>query len=618
MVDSYYKQVLRPISQFHRERKQLRTTYPEQTAFNSDDMHTCLHSLGFNLSAPYVRMKYVKGSKPGTYDLTYYDPHAKDDFGTTTYIQKKDGTHFPKHHYLTDADLRRHFTAWARSHSDNSEAQIKRITESTLALPVRQKSNIVVIDIDNHSTNWISIDEARVVTQKIVESFRNRVVLYETNTVTGSSHIYLKIQHTESEEKLKRFAKQLTAAFLDENSQVVIDIRYRQKKFRLPGSYNYDMFSFAGTPLLTPAALFKEVDKRMRGVNRLRCQSVEQFQREQDAWQQATSTEPAPSTKTDLTRASWMGRVRKVAGTPIKITAGNRVGGTKAQWRLAFYCVSQNMTADQFYEQSLLYNDGSKDLSDPVKARKVCDALYASALKYYKPMVTTSTKKVPFVSNAHLLSPELKKACRRLARQFVQKERKGKWKLHRYKAVLALLWELHGWMLYDAAHPRQLLPNSRMPAEVLRGAAFSQKFLGLLHWHYKLKVNIGALFNELSKCTFLLRQFKHDKQGYSSSPGTSYCRQWFLGTGIDHTAVDELDTLLLQNLTVSLKQGTTSLTLLHSSRSQLFIAALLRFHNPNNELTPSVDSESRGDPPNKNEGRPSDSSTIQLCERATA
>ncbi len=438
-----------------------------------------------------------------------------------------------EHRFLTDAEM-----------------DLLHQKEKSIALTGTKTAKIMAIDIDDHDNNTDYSEKATDILFKVLKDFNFVEPLFiEKSRENGGYHLFLKFNDFITHEDIQKYRDNFKDRY-----GFTFDLRTPEKALKIPFSATYETVKIKnifelqnGTGknlefeyiLSFQAAMkdtiehqeYREIPKELLEIHTGKFETITKLISIMD--------EPFISRTKRKNITSTSGKTAKNINCDYPMYAGNRVAGTQMQIKLAFACIQQNKSFDEFFELSMRNNVDSKDLSgSQEKALKDSKSVYDWAEKSYNGERRSSTNNTnkytgeDFISNLNRLTPEMEKLSKILAMKFVQSKTYvyNKWAREHLKAFTIVIKEIIGYIIYQYENPRVI--NSNYPLtmnkkkEIEKGYQFPREWAERLKKHYGLKCNIHGLFNYIAKSGILLKQYKHTKSGWKWGGEITYCRQW--------------------------------------------------------------------------------------------
>ena len=506
---------------------------------------------------------------------------------------------------LGERVLKRHFYSSEKSHekphkklknhTDEREAISARyFDEKTIGVNEHLYSRTACFDIDNKSGDNVLADETLHV---LVEEMGYKMpILLERNPFTDASHVFYNFDDVVSESDLVAFKDYFNSKYADEG--YVIDIRYKNKIFRLPCSYTYvpikinnigdlkegnfgecyddlnemcqdiesfnDKISYEWFYSLTENAVYT-ITKQDSSVEQT---EVEQTEVEQT---EVEETEIEQTEVEDVNRSIFANNhlhrkfidmnpgkykskgegnsdFHEKLNNDYPIYADERVGTMYSIASLASY---MSCTHDEFYDACMSNNVSSKDFAiwDEDKRRKEVFRFYDWFLnKHPDDDIQTTYKRSEhfdyFISNLDLLKDLDVKQLDEYIDLFYKFEIEPNLKyeswMKKYKyATEKLIKEVLCYMMYKTYTCNEYNPHSSISyytfSAISRGFQVPRAFLESLKKHYDLKVDIHKLFNTFIKSD-LFEQIYSSESGYCFNPNHAYSRQWKLKNTMDRSS----------------------------------------------------------------------------------
>ncbi|MFB5738774.1 hypothetical protein ACE5IX_19860, partial [Leptospira wolffii] len=225
--------------------------------------------------------------------------------------------------------------------------------------------------------------------------------------------------------------------------------------------------------------------------------------------------------------------VKKFSFEDIKITEGNRVGGGKQHFKLAFKCIDHGKSYEEFRELSFKCNAGSKDLtavanSSDVQKDRVCRSVWNSANKYREQKSSNPKyQKAPqsssgFISNISLLTDEDEK---RISESI---DKMGVLRFDRKRRLTLIAREFVGKHNYECHNPRSISPKAKLKKptkeSLKHGVQFPLEYVKRLKDHHNIKGDIRMLRSEVyNKCGIF-----NKVGGYFRNSNGSSCQRFKL------------------------------------------------------------------------------------------
>lgn len=431
-------------------------------------------------------------------------------------------------------------------------ARLQKSLTGSLAVREFPGTNILCLDIDTHLLNEKQkIDmtsQYKLLFQYLYEELGVYPVFTEVSNRNRGLHIYY---NTNVNNKHKQVVAQCISQKLNNRFKDFIsgiDIRYGDKKVRLPFAYDYDAWHPENLKKMhEDDAIIYFYSKFSNNENLLEYENlyIENISFFDKAWGVCKST----STFTRDKPVSKNGMSTPLVSnekSSLKITKGNRVGGDKTLISLCFASIKNNLTKEEFFYQAWTNNESSVDLTDWLgsseynpteKGIKELGKLYDWCSNKYDP----SKSKAP---------PALKiKEGKIKAKQkkFIKEYRK-KLTYKKAKIYVPILKEIFLRINYEEINPRKvnkdILLTKKLKKDLTLGYQFPRKFQNYVKNKYNIKGNIYELFNTLLYDSSLFSQIFSTKRGYLYGAIGS-CRQFNLNTDIfNYLCEDNIDTSL--------------------------------------------------------------------------
>lgn len=497
-----------------------------------------LRSLGFELQQRY--------DMRGFYDYHGYQELSRRNFMTgEPFTQYKDSGVVTAERKITTRALKTHFrrnfkaprkrdmTFFKASPDRAIQKFLKAGNEETLLLmpgtigcPAAEESNVILFDLDDHSNTGIVSEKAQNSLRVFCALFGEPLLL-EVSHISGSCHVYFRLNMTIDREQLQTLSALLRGALA---GGADFELRTQTKLMSLPGSITYELVRIsnfdtflAGAPLI--GSPYRNLVHAIEETNR-KGRPVASCEKVMEALRSMT---PEPVAEPSMQKVEKLsaGRLNQV-GTGSKdftIEDGSR---NDQMWRLACSAARRGLTDEQLALEIRENSAESTTLATWSDEQLLRRAAYEldRAKKFIKSTSTAPDQTTAgFHSSSHLLTERhtgiIKDLAREVHRLYLQarnfKRKKAGQKYQ--KQIENLLLEMCGRMIYEANHPRQADPSAPISdlekSEYSTGFTFPIKgFLEGLAKQYKMKGRIEPLFNSVIDVCFFLTEYRTSLKGY--------------------------------------------------------------------------------------------------------
>lgn len=400
-------------------------------------------------------------------------------------------------------------------------------------------SKILCIDIDTHTPKLTCLtDYSEIVKnciQRIVDYSGAYPVYSEISKINRGAHLYYKISEISHLSKTFEILKRvIQSVYKEYNVDVGIECRsVRSKRIRLPLGIDYVAYLPEKNAMSENLkAVFDSIESNIENSE------YEMNYNELITNMRITNESLIPQSILDeyselssIWDRACSNRSRNFNINDIKITAGNRAGGDKQHFRLAFQCINLGLTYDDFRDHSFKCNVDSKDLTEVASASlhsqdEVCKPIWDSACEYHQENLnkqkSINQNLTNFYCNISLLTEvdheQIEGAISRMGRMRIKKREK----------LTLFAREFVGKHNYECHNPRRISSRAKMKKKtkesLVRGVQFPLVYVKRLKEHYQLKGDIKSYRSTIYTKTGLFKNIA----GYFNNSNGSSCKQFKL------------------------------------------------------------------------------------------
>ncbi|MEI1280248.1 hypothetical protein V6Z05_18090 [Leptospira venezuelensis] len=418
----------------------------------------------------------------------------------------------------------------------------KAITQNrfgNVALYQHPVSKILLIDIDTHwLMNGKSIQNLDLIKESIKRIYDLSGVFpvySEISKINRGAHLYYKVSEIAHVPKSFEILKRIIQSVFEKYDDFVECRTIREKRMRLPMAIDrFAYFPETGRRSENLKQVFDHIESNVNNPEyTLGYRELEAniYAKNKELLTKEILVKYLGTEKTFL-RTSKSGS-SKTKLEDIKITAGNRVGGRKQHFRLAFQCMDRGLRYDEFVKYSFLCNAGSKDLTSiqggsQKDIDKVCGTVWRSAEKYrerkhanpeYKKFKSNPSG---FYSNDSLVT----EIDERMISDALCKM--GPMRHAKARKLYLIAREFIGKQNFECHNPRSVSPHARLKKttkEALKhGVQFPLEYVGSLKKFHKLRGDSKELRRLIYTNSGLFKQIG----GYFKNPNGTSCKRFKL------------------------------------------------------------------------------------------
>lgn len=470
--------------------------------------------LGYNLKSEYI-YSYTHSRGWGWKTTNYHIAETKKWNPFEKIYENEYAYYDLKEHILQHC-----FPLELKNHKSKSKENKHYIGSDICGSGLKELSDILIIDIDNHNNNSQLCYEQY---QIIKNHFDNQIIINEITTHIGI-HSFIKLDKPYTLE----YKKQYIADLKQKENLSCVDISYN--KIRFPLSYHYQPVDEE----LTFIDSFKSIYTIKRKYNELKGFTLSRVK----------EIISVPIIKKEKTESMYSRKSNTRHITPdefiqnpvykgeiIFISAGNR--------NIPMLKITQISNFNNWSIQDTLrviraLDQGSKDLAQWTddKLYKKIESLKNACKITYSEFLSTG-KPESFISNEHLIPIEIKNVfqSKKIIKKIIHETKYKQSKLNflKFKEVLV---ETIGKFYYEANNPRIL--KEGQDSRLLIGIQFPKPYCDLLKQHIeetkKITINVYSIIHDIMQKSNLFKQYFSNNRGfYNDKYGKTeknFCRQY--------------------------------------------------------------------------------------------